>query len=347
MNKIGAKSSLSGIKFNELLAKYTTFKIGGPAKYFFIAQNEKDLSKVVNWAKENKIPYFILGSGSNLLVSDKGFDGLIIKLNITSLMVREKTIIADSGVLLSQIVALALKNNLTGFEWAVGIPGTVGGAVRGNAGAFGSSMAEVIKSVRVVVIATPTKCRGKQSRSDKAGSSRRLAYGETPQDDTRILEFKNSDCQFFYRDSIFKKKKNLIIFSVKLNLKKGKKDKIKKKIKEYLSHRQKTQPLRFPSAGSIFKNIEVAKLKNKKIINSFPLEKIKKGKLSVAYLIEEASLKGKKKGKAQISARHANFIVNLGGAKAKDVIYLIKLIKNKVKKKFGIDLEEEIQYLGF
>ena len=256
---------------NILLKKYTTFRIGGAAKYFWVAKTKKELIEAVKFAKKHKLPFFILGGGSNVLVSDQGYQGLVIKFRTP---------------LLSKFVD-------KGLEWAAGIPGTVGGAISGNAGAFDGSMADVVKNVEVL-----------DTRSRK------------------IKIFKNKDCKFGYRDSIFKKNANLIILSVELRLERGD----PKKIKKHLSYRKKTQPLNFSTAGSVFQNTP---------------------KFSAARLIEDCGLKGKKIGKAQISKKHANFIVNLGGAKAKDVLKLINLIKKEVKNKFGIKLEEEIQYLGF
>jgi UDP-N-acetylmuramate dehydrogenase len=259
---------LFGSKKNVSLKEYTTFRIGGRARYFFEAKTKNELISVIKLAKELKLPFFILGGGSNLLINNKGFNGLVIKF----------------GQPLSFYVS-------KGLEWAVGIPGTIQGAVWCNAGAFGKSMQDVVKEVEVF--------------NAKTG---------------KIKIFKNKDCQFSYRNSIFKKNKNLIILSVKI---KSKKSDIKK-IRQYLNHRKKTQPLSFPSAGSIFKN--------------------PKG-FFAGKLIEECGLKGKRIGNVQISEKHANFIVNLGNGRAKDVIKLIKLIKEKVKKRFGITLKEEIEFL--
>jgi len=214
------------------------------------------------------LPFFIFGGGSNILVSDKGFNGLVIKF----------------GQPLSSYIP-------KGLEWAVGIPGTIQGAVCGNAGAFKKSMKDVVKEVEVF---------------------------DTKTEKVKIL--KNKDCRFSYRNSIFRKKKNLIILSVKIKSKKSD----TKKIKQYLDYRKKTQPLNLPSAGSVFKN---------------------PAGFSAGELIERCNLKGKRVGNIKISEKHANFIVNLGRGKAKDVMKLIKIIKNRVKKKFGVTLEEEIQLL--
>ena len=282
---------LSGVKRNVRLASYTTFKIGGPAKYFFVAKTKEDLIEAVKTANKLRLPFFILGGGSNILVSNKGFNGLVIKF----------------GQPLSAYVS-------KGLEWAVGIPGTIQGAVWGNAGAFKKSMKDVVESVEVFDIKTG-----------------------------KVKIFKNKDCRFSYRNSIFRKKKNLIILSVKIKPKKSS----SKKIKQYLDSRKKTQPLSFPSAGSIFKNKKL-KIKNKKLLKEFPeLKEFNKRKLIPAgFLIEKCNLKGRRIENVKISEKHANFIVNLGQGRAKDVKKLINLAKQKVKNKFKIKLEEEISILS-
>jgi UDP-N-acetylmuramate dehydrogenase len=309
--------SLPGVKENVLLKNYTTFRIGGRAKYFFTAKKKEDLIEVIKLAKKIKLPFFILGRGSNLLVSDKGYQGLVIqiknqKLKIKNQNQKSKIIETEAGTLLSQLVNIALKNNLRGLEWAMGIPGTIGGAIWANAGAFGYSMADLVKSVEVFEI---TKLR--------------------------IRNYKLEDCKFSYRDSIFRHNKNLIILSARLQLKKGQKKEIQKEIKEYLKYRKKKQPLNLPSAGSIFKNPQgiLRKLTKEDEFSFLPF--------TAGQLIEKCGLKGKRIGNVRISEKHANFIVNLGEGKAKEVRKLINLIKKRVKKKFGIALEEEIQYLGF
>ena len=182
------------------------------------------------------------------------------------------------------------------MEWAAGIPGTIGGSVRGNAGAFKHSIADVLKQVEVFDVK-----------------------------EQKIKIFQNKDCKFNYRSSIFKKNPQLIVLSADFNLEKGNKQDIVQKMQEHLKHRTKTQPAGFPCAGSVFKNS-----------TDFP----------AGQLIEQCGFKGKKIGKVEVSEKHANFIINTGGGTAKDVMALMDLIKQEVKKKTGIILEEEIQYLG-
>jgi len=326
---------LPGIKRNVLLKNYTTFKIGGKAQFFFVAKEKEELIKAIRVAKKFKLPFFILGRGSNVLVADEGYNGLVIKTQSAkrkaqSNNLKLKTIYAEAGTPLALVVSEATKKGLTGLEWAVGIPGTVGGAIWGNAGAFKNSMQNIVKKVEVL-------------------DSKTL----------KIKNFKNKDCKFSYRESIFKKNSNLIILSATLQLKKGNKREIEKKIKEYLNYRKGKQPLNLPSAGSIFKNppgFSAGELgeedKSSSLSTELPKEvKVRKRMkfscdFAAARLIEECGLKGKRVGNVKISEKHANFIVNLGGGKAKDVKKLIKIIKNKVKNKFGIILEEEIVILS-
>ncbi|MCX7779127.1 MAG: UDP-N-acetylmuramate dehydrogenase [Patescibacteria group bacterium] len=310
------------LKFNEPLKKWTTFRIGGPARYFFLAKSGKDLIKAVTLAKKLKIPYFILGGGSNLLCSDVGYNGLIIKIQNSKFKIQNSKILAEAGTKLSQLVRISLERKLTGLEWAAGIPGTLGGAIHGNAGwpSKRKNISTVVESVEVLKIDD-----GK----------------------LKIEKFSRHDCQFGYRASIFQKNNNLVILSALLKLKKGNKEKIKKEIIEILKIRQKKIPQGF-SAGCIFKNSKF-KIQNSKLLKEYPqLKEFKKsGIIPTGWLIEKLGLKGKKIGGAKISEKHANFIINQGGAKAKDVLKLINLIEKMVLKKFNLKLEKEIKLIGF
>lgn len=310
----------SGIQKNIPLKNYTTFKIGGPAEYFLVIKKKEDLIKAVDFAKKNKLKLTILGGGSNLLVSDKGLKGLVAKIENTEFLVRKNLVFVGAGTKLEKLVGFCKRNNLKGMEWAAGIPGVlVGGAIFGNAQAFGTKMSDAVKSVEALNTKT-----------------------------LKIMNLSKKQCKFRLKNSIFKTNKNLIIISAFLRFKKGKEKEIETKIKEYLDYRKAHHPLDFPSAGSVFVNPEI-KIKNKKLLKKFPeLNEFNKGgTIRVGYLIEKVGFKGKKIGKAQISKMHANFIINLGGAKATDVLKLIKLAKQKVKKTFAIDLVQEIQQIGF
>lgn len=302
------------------LKNYSTFKIGGKAKYFAIVEKVDEIKKAINFARGKKIPFFILGGGSNVLFPDNGFEGMIIKIQNVNYKVNDTIISAGGGIFLNKLIEVSLKEGLTGLEWAAGIPGQVGGAVYGNAGAFGSSMADVVKSVKTLNIEDPT---------------------------FNIQIFTKEECQFSYRSSIFKKNKKYIIIEVDFELKKGNKKEIQNQIKKHLKFRKEHHPLEYPSAGSIFQNYQLGE-NDFKLLEKFPdLKQFHtRGNIPAAYIIDKCGLKGKKIGGAKISEKHPNFIVNVDSAKAEDVMLLISLIKEKVRNQFGIQLEEEIIYVG-
>lgn len=282
-------------KSNVSLKEMTSFKIGGPARFLVSVSSEEELKKAVREAQKENLSIFVLGGGTNLLVSDQGFPGLVIKIAFDFLNWQGEKVMAGAGLPLSSLVEEARKRELAGLEWATGIPGTLGGAVRGNAGTKDESLSEVLKEIRVF--------------------------------NQKTLSFQNlssADCSFSYRESIFKKRPELIIFSAVLELTRSSKEEIEKKMVHYREIRKK-QPRDFPSAGSVFKNPSSA---------------------SAGWLIEKTGLKGRKIGQAQVSSRHANFIINLGEARSNQVLELIKEIQTAVEEKFGLQLEKEIVFLG-
>lgn len=313
------KESLgNGLLENEPLAEYTNFKIGGPAKYFFVANNEEDLVKAVKVAKEIGLSYFILGGGSNILISDKGFDGLVVKTDNQKLEINDNIVVAGAGVKTIKLVETARDNGLTGLESLAGIPGTVGGAVYGNAGTF-QGIGDFVKEVKIF-------------------------------DGEEIKIVNKEEAGFRYRHSRFKETKEIIL-EVTLELARGDIEASKQQIKEIMDKRYTTQPCNSPCAGCTFKNVSIEKF-NKEIVKQYGLEKVLRqmaGKREVptAYLIDQAGFKGKTVGGAQVSEKHANFIVNTGNAKAKDTKELISIIKKEIKEKFKVDLEEEIIEVGF
>ena len=315
LNEKDLKNSFGGMKKNVFLRDYSTFKIGGTAKYFFGAKTKEDIIKAITTAKRFHLPFFILGEGSNILFSEKTFNGLIIKINNQEIEFKKNTVLVGAGITLSKLLSESVKHHLGGLEWAIGIPGTLGGAIYGNAGAFSKSMQDIIKNVEVFDIKN-----------------------------SKIKKLSLKQCRFSYKESIFKKSKNLIALSAELNCKKRNADKMKKEMLEMNKKRKDSQPLDFPSAGCVFKNYSGI-IKDKKIIDKFPEFKIfnQKKLIPAGYLIEKCGLKGKKINDAQISEKHTNFIINLNKARARDVLQLINLIKKSVKDKFKINLEEEIQ----
>jgi len=301
------------IQKNIELKQYTTFKIGGNAEYFVEVTNIEELKAALLYSKENDLEVFILGGGSNLLISDNGFKGLVIRIKLERLEYEGNRVIVGAGIVLTDLLNKSLENNLIGLEFATGIPGTVGGAIRGNAGTYGVAMSDVIKKVIYL------------------------------DEDYNIKEFSKEECNFKYRHSIFKEKPYYIL-ETELELEEGNIDEVKKLIKERLEYRNNTQPKGF-SAGCIFKNInfkdvDIEELRKRGV----EIDKFSKfEKIPAGYLIEEMGLKGKTIGGAKISDKHANYILNNNNASSEDIIILISYIKQQIRDKYGIQLEEEIQ----
>lgn len=227
------------IKQNEPLAKHSTYAIGGPARYFAVAKTKEDVLEALAFAKEKNLPFFALGGGSNILFGDEGYGGVIIKIQIGGIKIDGEKITAGAGVPLTQLMNVSADNGLSGLEWAVGIPGNIGGAVNGNAGAYGRSISETVESILVL-------------------EENNLGVWE-------VKKYTHQDCGFRYRESGFKKKDNRkIILEVSLEFKKGEKEKIKEEIKNILITRKGKVPPQ-PSAGCVFKNL---KKENGELISS-------------------------------------------------------------------------------
>ncbi len=302
-------------KKNVLLSRYSNYKIGGPARYFFTPKDLRELRATLAKAREENLRVFILGGGTNLLIHDRGWDGLVVAPRIMTLRARDKGIEAGAGVQVAELLKFAARKKLSGLEWAGGLPGTVGGAIRGNAGCFGSEMKDRVSSVTSMDV-----------RTGKVRARSRAA------------------CKFGYRTSIFKKEggKEIILGAV-FALKPGDPKTIRSAIKERINSRRARHPLEYPNIGSIFKNVplaDISPVRRKRFSNvlktdPFPV-------VPAAYLISEAGLKGMTKGGAMVSPKHPNFIVNALNASAEDVRALIALVKQRVYKKFRIKLEEEV-----
>lgn len=278
---------------NEPMSKHTSFKIGGNADAYIKVNNLSKLSTILKECQDSNVDYMLLGNGSNLLVSDEGIRGAVLRLDgdfrkIT--LVDDTTIFCGAGATLAYLCKFALNCGLSGLEFAWGIPGTVGGAVFMNAGAYDGEMKDVVYSVSHI---SPS---GEIGRTEK------------------------DDLKFGYRTSVYRSN-NMIITGVTLKLKKGNPDEIRAKMDDYMSRRSTKQPLEYPSAGSVFKRPE--------------------GNYASA-LIEQCGLKGKTCGGAQVSEKHAGFIINKSNATAKDVRYLIGEIQNTVADKTGYNLECEL-----
>lgn len=296
------------------------YKIGGNASYFYEFTSVDDLKQALSEYKEidsSLSSVFILGSGTNVLFSDEGFGGLVLKNSLKGISREGDILIAKSGELIGDILDFVMQESLSGLEWAGGLPGTLGGAVRGNAGAFMGETKDTIIEVESLDI-----------------------------DTLEVKQRNNLDCKFEYRNSVFKsgEGKSEIILSAKFKLAPGDKDEVKSKTLEKIDYRKERHPLEYPNIGSTFKNIPIENVPEKVLTqfegsikqDPFPV-------LPVAKLIASTDLVGGKIGGAQISTKHPNFIVNIDNAKAQDVLDLIEIAKKEIKEKYQIDLEEEIK----
>ena len=284
------------VRYDEPLKSHTTFKIGGNCIALIEPREISDIIEAVKICRKNNLNFFVIGNGSNLLVPDEGYNGVIIKLKseFSTIKFDGEYLIVNSGAKLSEIYPVAYGNSLTGFEFASGIPGTIGGAIYMNAGAYGGEMKDIVESVEVLDL-----------------------------DNFELKELKNEDLDFSYRKSIIQRK-NYIITSIKLKLKKGNKEEINAVYEDLRDRRNSKQPLNFGSAGSTFKRPE--------------------GHFA-SKLIEDAGLKGYHINDAWVSEKHSGFIVNKGNASFKEVMELIEYVQKVVFEKFGVKLETEVRIL--
>jgi UDP-N-acetylmuramate dehydrogenase len=306
------------IQENVSLAPLNSFRIGGLASFYVEVSNVEELKEAVQFAKEKDIDFFVLGGGTNLLMSDKGFVGIVIRIKLNETKFDENVLEVGAGVPLIKAVNVAAEKGLLGMESLAGIPGTVGGAVRGNAGAFGCEICTVVDKV------TAFDCQKLET----------VCFG-------------GAECAFDYRTSIFKSKKDLIVVSVSFALEPGRGEEIQKKVKDTITKRVSTGLHGVKSAGSFFMNPFV---QSEKILADFEKDNgspSRNGKVPAGWIIDQAGLRGKKIGGAGISELHANYIVNNGDAKAEDVIILESYIKQQVRDKFGVQLESEVNHVGF
>ncbi len=281
---------------NESMKRHTTFKTGGEADFWVMPETTDEVAAICSYTKENNIPLTVLGKGSNVLVSDNGIEGVVLSTSMLDeiSLTDDTTLSCGAGAVLTNLCAFALKHSLSGLEFAYGIPGSVGGAVYMNAGAYGGEIKDCIVSATVLT---------------DSGEIKRIAA---------------ADMQLGYRTSIFKLN-NCIILSAEFALQKAESAEIKAKMDDFLNRRRSKQPLEFGSAGSTFKRPD--------------------GYFAGA-LIEDAGLKGFSIGDAQVSEKHAGFVINKASATSSDVVKLIKHIQNTVLEKSGVSLEPEVIFIG-
>ncbi len=304
------------LTLNEPLSMHTNFRIGGPARWFVEAKTELEIMEAVRLARAADMPYVVLGGGSNVLVADRGCEALVVKVALRSFSIEGMRVIADAGVMSAALARATAHAGLAGFEWAISLPGTIGGAVRGNAGCFGREMKDVVTTVRLLR-------------------------------DGQVVDAPASRLAFGYRMSVFKRTDDVILQAT-LHLESGNAVDLRKSMAEQLTRRKAEQPMNVGSAGCIFKNYLIVSDKEAaRLAPEIPEPMLRARRVSAGWLIEQADVKGKKIGRAQVSPVHGNFIVNLGGAKADEVVQLIAFVKTRVRDRLGIQLQEEIHYLGF
>ncbi|ETT52520.1 UDP-N-acetylmuramate dehydrogenase [Paenibacillus sp. FSL M7-0656] len=295
MNIFEHQIPLEKVKFNEPLKNHTFIKIGGNADILIHPTTIDEITKIVEIANLHQLPLTVIGKGSNVIIKDGGIRGVTISLShFDQIKVNEESMIAQSGVDIIEVSRLALGHSLTGLEFACGIPGSTGGALYMNAGAYGGQIADVVERATVI-----TK-------------------------DGAVLEIPREEMKFGYRNSLFKMD-HYIILEAEFGLKKGNKEDIASKMKELTFLRESKQPLEFPSCGSVFKRPE--------------------GHFA-GKLIQDCNLQGTRIGGAEISMKHAGFIVNVDHATAQDYMDLIQFIQKKVYDTFQVELETEVIFLG-
>ncbi|MEK7212863.1 MAG: UDP-N-acetylmuramate dehydrogenase [Patescibacteria group bacterium] len=311
MDELYAKLKEFGrVRANEVMRKHTTFQIGGAVQFLVEVTETEKLVGLLDYLTDEGVPYFILGGGSNLLWTDENFEGVVIKVKTSKFQVKDNIIEAEAGVQLPLVVNLATQNGLAGVEWAVGIPGTIGGATRGNAGAMGQDMSKSVFKAQV------------------------WRVGE-------VVELNNQECGFVYRGSSFKQSGGVVL-RVWLKLTPADKKQILIQTQKYSAQRQGKFPA-FPSAGSFFKNIKLKDWPGD--IQKLPSIYVERQMIPAGWVIEQAGLLGLKVGGATVAKEHGNFIINAGAARQEDVLTLVEKVKEEVYNKFKVELQSEVEIL--
>jgi UDP-N-acetylmuramate dehydrogenase len=296
------------------LSRYTRFGIGGPADLYAETDNAEAFIAALAAARASGLATMVIGGGTNLIVSDAGFRGIVLRYRADRLMAANRRVHADAGAELQALVDFAIAHGLQGLETLSGIPGSVGAAVYGNAGAYGHSISERVRSVRFF-------------------------------DGSAVRVFSNPQCQFHYRESIFKQHKDWIIFSTELLLDPADSAALRRTADEILKVRNEKFPVTMKCAGSIFKNLLLKDLPPE-VAAQIPAAAVREGKIPAAWFLERVGAKGMQRGDIHVAAYHANLLYNAGAGAAADLVALIGELKALVRARFGIELEEEVQYVG-
>jgi UDP-N-acetylmuramate dehydrogenase len=297
------------------LSRYTRFGIGGPADIFAETSDAEAFIAAMGIARVSGLDFVVIGGGTNLIVSDSGFRGIVLRFIAARLMAAGNRVMAEPGAVLQDLVDFAIARGLKGLETLAGIPGWVGAAVYGNAGAYGHAISERVRKVRFL-------------------------------DDMQVRVFDQDECEFQYRESIFKRRKEWIIFSTELLLEPADAIALRKTADDILKIRNEKFPPTMKCAGSIFKNFLLAELPASAAA-AVPAAVVREGKVPAAYFLEQAGAKGMTRGDIHVADYHANLIYNAGNGTARDLCELIGELKVRVRERFGVELEEEVQYVGF
>lgn len=301
---------------NILFSSLTTLRIGGPIKHLVAATTYEIIVQTIEKAKVDNLPWIVIGGGSNLLVSDSGFDGYVIQNFIQGIEKNGDVLEVGSGCDLQYLVGWIREHELSGFEKLIGIPGTIGGAVYGNAGAYGQVISNHIIWVDVIT------------------------------QDAQVKRLTKDECEFRYRDSKFKRTKETIVKVGFTGMLKGEKEELKKISSEIITTRLQKYPAGIACPGSFFKNVEVNKL-HAEVVKNIPEDKVIYGKIPAGWLLEAVGAKGQRVGNVEVASWHGNLLMNTGGGRARDFIQLAGELKKKVNDKFGIIIEPEVQLVGF
>lgn len=297
------------------LSLYTRFAIGGPADIYAETESVESFIQALAVARASGLDYMVMGGGTNLIVSDRGFRGIMLRFVARRMLPAGNRVYSDAGVVLQDLVDFCIGLGLQGLETLAGIPGSVGAALYGNAGAYGHSISERVRHVRFF-------------------------------DGDRVRVFVKEECEFHYRESIFKRRKEWIIFSTDLELAPADDSMLRKTADDILKVRNEKFPVTMKCAGSIFKNLLLAELPPA-VAAAVPERVVREGKVPAAYFLEQAGAKGMSRGDIHVAAYHANLIYNGGQGTAADLCAVIQELKDRVRRQFGIELEEEVQYVGF
>lgn len=298
-----------------LLSRYTRFGIGGPADLYVETSSETSFIEALKIARASGHDSVVIGGGTNLIVADAGFRGIVLRFTAAAIRNIGECVGAYAGAELQHLVDYAIDRGLRGIETMTGIPGSVGAAVYGNAGAYGHSIMERVHQVRFF-------------------------------DGEEIRIFNNAECEFHYRESVFKRHKDWIIFSTELHMDAAPAEELRRIAADILRIRNAKYPPTMKCAGSIFKNLILGELPPGAQAQ-VPARVVREGKVPSAYFLEEVGAKGMRKGDIHVAEYHANLIYNAGEGKAEELREVIDGLKARVRERFGLELEEEVQYVGF